>query len=150
MQKIILRNNSTINPFKLIKTYLKTRTVFNKLKDLVANRSRFEEESMLYTYEGEDKNAIWEVMEFFYVSLWTKEFDPFVYTDPADDWENYNFYIHYKGKYTLISIIYGVGSTCIIAPVELDEIKTTKKIIELENLEFNIFGKITYKEDYVF
>ena len=96
MQKIILRNNSTINPFKLIKTYLKTRTVFNKLKDLIVNRSRFEEESMLYTYEGEDKNAIWEVMEFFYVSLWTKEFDPFVYTDPADDWENYNFYIHYK------------------------------------------------------
>ena len=96
MQKTILRNSSIRNPFKLIKTYFKTKTVINTLKDLVANRSRFEEESMLYTYEGEDKNAIWEVMEFFYVSLWTKEFDPFVYTDPNDDWENYNFYVHYK------------------------------------------------------
>ena len=85
MQKTILRNNSTINPFKLIKTYLKTRTVFNKLKDLVVNRSRFEEESMLYTYEGDDKDAIWDVMEFFYESLWTKEFDPFIYTDPTDE-----------------------------------------------------------------
>lgn len=142
MPKTIIRTKTSKNPFELIKTYFKTKKVLNKLKSLILSRSCFEEESLLYTYKGEDKDDIWAVMEFFYTLLWKKETNKFCYTDPSDYWENYNFYVYYLGKYSLISILYGIGSTCIIKPVALKEIKTTKRIIDLNKIKYNIFGEI--------
>lgn len=128
----------------IFKNYFKNKKILNKLKELVQCNCHFEEESMMYTYEGPDKNDIWAVMEFFYKHLWDKNFEKYNYTDPTDEWENYNFYIHYKGKYTLISIIYGIGSTCIITSVEPSEIKTSKLIIELENVRCSVFKGIYF------
>lgn len=140
MHKYKIKNKTFANPIKLVKNYFTLKTVFKKLKEIVENRSRFEEESMLYTYQGNDKNEIWLVMEFFYSNLWDKEFRKFNFTDPTDEWENYNFYVHYKGKYSLVSIIYGIGSTCIIVPIE--KIEPDKLVLDLDNIKYNIFGEI--------
>lgn len=140
MHKYKIKNKTFANPIKLVKNYFTLKTVFKKLKEIVENRFRFEEESMLYTYQGNDKNEIWLVMEFFYSNLWNKEFRKFNFTDPTDEWENYNFYVHYKGKYSLVSIIYGIGSTCIIVPIE--KIEPDKLVLDLDNIKYNIFGEI--------
>lgn len=140
MHKYKIKNKTFANPIKLVKNYFTLKTVFKKLKEIVENRSRFEEESMLYTYQGNDKNEIWLVMEFFYSNLWDKEFRKFNFTDPTDEWENYNFYVHYKGKYSLVSIIYGIGSTCIIVPIE--KVEPDKLVLNLDNIKYNIFGEI--------
>lgn len=140
MHKYKIKNKTFANPIKLVKNYFTIKTVINKLKEIVENRYRFEEESMLYTYQGNDKNEIWLVMEFFYSNLWDKEFRKFNFTDPTDEWENYNFYVHYKGKYSLVSIIYGIGSTCIIVPIE--KIEPNKLVLDLDNIKYNIFGEI--------
>lgn len=140
MHKYKIKNKTFANPIKLVKNYFTLKTVFKKLKEIVENRSRFEEESMLYTYQGNDKNEIWLVMEFFYSNLWDKEFRKFNFTDPSDEWENYNFYVHYKGKYSLVSIIYGIGSTCIIVPIE--KVEPDKLVLDLDNIKYNIFGEI--------
>lgn len=140
MHKYKIKNKTFANPIKLVKNYFTLKTVFKKLKEIVENRSRFEEESMLYTYQGNDKNEIWLVMEFFYSNLWDKEFRKFNFTDPSDEWENYNFYVHYKGKYSLVSIIYGIGSTCIIVPIE--KVEPDKLVLNLDNIKYNIFGEI--------
>ena len=40
-----------------------------KLIELVKERKSFEEESLMYGYEGADKEEIWTCMEFFYQNL---------------------------------------------------------------------------------
>ena len=82
-------------------------------------------------------------MEFFYQNLWNKEFKEFIYNDPEDEWENYNIQLKYKDHYSKVSIVYGIGSFCVIAPIEkLDEEKST--ILNLENIHVMTSGDIVY------
>lgn len=127
----------------LVKQKVKRNQMFSKLIELVKTGKTFEEESMLYNYNGKDKDLIWSCMEFFYQNLWNKEFKEFIYNDPEDEWENYNIQLKYKDHYSKVSIVYGIGSFCVIAPIEkLDEEKST--ILNLENIHVMTSGDIVY------
>ena len=116
-----------------------------KLKELVQKQKTFEEESLQYKYKGKDKEEIWFCMEFFYQNLWNaKEFRPFVYTDLNDDWENYHFQLEYKGKYSEVEIIYGIGAFCVIHP--LKELNNKSKILHLDKIKMNKMTEIEYEE----
>lgn len=117
--------------------------MFAKLIELVKEQKSFEEESMLYNYEGADKDQIWECMEFFYQNLWEKGMREFIWTDEKDEWENYNILLKYKDKYSLVSIVYGIGSFCVIASADEEYMKTHKaEIIDLENVHVKTTGEI--------
>ena len=107
-----------------------------KLKELVVKQKTFEEESMLYNYKGKDKDEIWSCMEFFYENLWTKEFREFIYTDDKDSWENYHIQLKCKNKFTEVTIVYGIGAFCVIAP--LDKPTDKSKILDLDKV---VIGK---------
>lgn len=106
--------------------------MLSKLKKLVIQQQSFEEESMLYNYKGKDKNLIWSCMEFFYENLWTKEFREFIWSDNNDDWENYHIQLKCKNKFTEVTIVYGIGAFCVIAP--LDKLTDKSKILDLDKV----------------
>ena len=107
-----------------------------KLKELVVKQKTFEEERMLYNYKGKDKDLIWSCMEFFYENLWTKEFREFIYNDETDEWENYHIQLKCKNKFTKVTIVYGIGAFCVIAPLKKQTDKS--KILDLDKI---IIGK---------
>jgi hypothetical protein len=116
-----------------ILSFKKDKTkMLSKLKKLVIQQQSFEEESMLYNYKGKDKNLIWSCMEFFYENLWTKEFREFIYTDDKDEWENYHIQLKCKNKFTEVTIVYGIGAFCVIAP--LDKPTDKSKILDLDKV----------------
>lgn len=128
---------------KLLKIRFKRNRMFAKLIELVKEQKSFEEESMLYNYEGADKDQIWECMEFFYQNLWEKGMREFIWTDNNAKWENYNILLKYKDKYSCVSIIYGIGSFCVIAPANEEYMKKHKaEIIDLENIHVKTTGEI--------
>ena len=128
----IVPTSKNLSKDKLL-SFKKDKTkMLSKLKKLVIQQQSFEEESMLYNYKGKDKNLIWSCMEFFYENLWTKEFREFIYNDDKDEWENYHIQLKCKNKFTEVTIIYGIGAFCVIAP--LDKPTDKSKILDLDKV----------------
>lgn len=150
-RKVIVKNDLTDLKGKswpeglaiLVKQKVKRGQMFSKLIDIVKHGKSFEEESLQYNYKGKDKDQIWECMEFFYQNLWNKEFREFIYTDSKDEWENYHIQLKYKDHFSDVTIVYGIGSFCVIAPIEkLDEEKST--IFDLEKIYVKTTGDIIF------
>ena len=148
-RKVIVKNELTDLKGKsfpeglaqLVKQKVKRKQMFSKLIELVKTGKSFEEESLQYNYNGKDKDQIWECMEFFYQNLWKKEFREFIYTDTKDEWENYHIQLKYKDHFSEVTIVYGIGSFCVIAPIEtLDDKKST--ILDLEKIHVMTSGDI--------
>lgn len=132
----IVPTSKNLSKDKLL-SFKKDKTkMLSKLKKLVIQQQSFEEESMLYNYNGKDKNLIWSCMEFFYENLWTKEFREFIWSDNNDDWENYHIQLKCKNKFTEVTIVYGIGAFCVIAP--LDKPTDKSKILDLDKV---VIGK---------
>lgn len=128
----IVPTSKNLSKDKLL-SFKKDKTkMLSKLKKLVLQQQSFEEESMLYNYKGKDKNLIWSCMEFFYENLWTKEFREFIWSDNNDDWENYHIQLKCKNKFTEVTIVYGIGAFCVIAP--LDKPTDKSKILDLDKV----------------
>lgn len=128
----IVPTSKNLSKDKLL-SFKKDKTkMLSKLKKLVIQQQSFEEESMLYNYNGKDKNLIWSCMEFFYENLWTKEFREFIYNDDKDEWENYHIQLKCKNKFTEVTIVYGIGAFCVIAP--LDKPTDKSKILDLDKV----------------
>ena len=140
---------STLDKFKgnllgLLKLRHSRIRMFRKLIELVKEQKTFEEESMLYNYKGKDKDDIWSCMEFFYQNLWNKNFREFIWTNSADEWENYNIQLKYKDKYSIVEIVYGIGSFCVIKPLE--KINDKYKVLNLENITVKTNTEVIYYE----
>lgn len=151
-RKVIVKNKLTDLKGKtwpeglalLVKQKVKRDKMFSKLIDIVTKGKSFEEESLQYNYKGRDKKLIWECMEFFYQNLWNKEFREFIYTDPKDEWENYHIQLKYKDHFSEVTIVYGIGAFCVIAPVEsLNDKKST--ILDLEKINVKTTGDIYFE-----
>ena len=147
IRKILI--NSTLDKFKgnllgLLKFRHSRIRMLRKLIELVKEQKTFEEESMLYNYEGKDKDDIWSCMEFFYQNLWNKNFREFIWTNSADEWENYNIQLKYKDKYSIVEIVYGIGSFCVIKPLE--KINDKYKVLNLENITVKANTEVIYYE----
>ena len=66
-----------------------------------------------------------------------------LYNDPKDEWENYHIQLKYKDHFSEVTIIYGIGAFCVIAPIEsLDDKKST--ILDLEKIYVKTSGDIVY------
>ena len=130
---------------KLLRKKLNLSKMLSKLKELVEKKETFEEESMLYHYKGEDKDEIWSCMAFFYKNLWIKEFREFIYTDPKDKWENYHIQLKYKEKYSEVTIVYGIGSFCVIGP-QIGVPNKKSKILDLDKIVIKTNTEILYNE----
>lgn len=128
---------------KMVKLKVERDKMFSKLRELVESQKFFEEESLQYTYKGEDKEDIWACMEFFYANLWTKEFREFIWSDNKDDWENYNIQLKLKDNYSLVTIVYGVGAFCVIAPTTYD---SSKPVLDLEKIVVKTTSEIIYND----
>lgn len=128
---------------KMVKLKVERDKMFCKLRELVKEQKSFEEESLLYIYTGEDKEDIWACMEFFYAYLWTKEFREFIWSDKKDDWENYNVQLKLKDNYSLVTIVYGIGAFCVIAPTTYD---SSKPVLDLEKIVVKITSEIIYND----
>lgn len=128
---------------KLVKLKVERDKMFCKLRELVKEQKSFEEESLQYTYKGEDKEDIWACMEFFYANLWTKEFREFIWSDKKDDWENYNVQLKLKNNYSLVTIVYGIGAFCVIAPTTYD---SSKPVLDLEKIVVKTTSEIIYND----
>lgn len=128
---------------ELLKIRHKRNMIFAKLIELVKEQKTFEEESMLYKYDGADKDLIWSCMEFFYQNLWEKGMREFIWTDEKDEWENYNILLKYKDQYSQVSIVYGIGSFCVIGPAGKEYIENPKaQVFNLENIYVKTTGEI--------
>lgn len=127
----------------LVKLKVERDKMFCKLRELVKEQKSFEEESLQYTYKGEDKEDIWACMEFFYANLWTKEFREFIWSDNKDDWENYNVQLKYKDNYSLVTIVYGIGAFCVIKHTTYD---STKPVLDLEKVVVKTTSEIIYND----
>ena len=140
---VIVKSEFKDIPFDtVLRRIAKNKIVIEKLKELVKKQKSFEEESMLYKYRGRDKEKIWACMAFFYRNLWNPLFREFVYTDTDDNWENYHIQLEYKGKFSEVEIVYGIGAFCIIGPKTA--ISKKSKILDLEYIVANKDGTITY------
>ena len=128
---------------KMVKLKVEREKMFCKLRELVKEQKSFEEESLQYTYKGEDKEDIWACMEFFYANLWTKEFREFIWSDNKDDWENYNIQLKLKDNYSLVTIVYGIGAFCVIAPTSYD---SSKPVLDLEKIVVKTTSEIIYND----
>ena len=142
---IVPANLENITFDNLLKEKVNLSKMLSKLKELVEKQKTFEEESMLYQYKGKDKDEIWACMEFFYKNLWTKEFREYIYTDPKDKWENYNIQLKYKEKYSEVTIVYGIGSFCVIVPQKEGPNKKSK-ILDLDKIVIKTNTEILYNE----
>lgn len=118
---------------------------FNKLKEIVEQQKSYEEESLMYTYKGSDKDLIWSCMEFFYKNLWNPKFREFVWSDPSEEWENYNIQLKYKDKYSSVCIVYGIGSFCVIGP-DKNVPNDKSKILDLEKIQVLTTTEVIYLE----
>lgn len=148
MRRIIIPANTedlkgTDGLDKMVKLKVERDKMFRELRELVKEQKSFEEESLLYTYNGEDKEDIWSCMEFFYANLWAKELLEFIWTDEKDNWENYNIQLKYKDKYSLVTIVYGIGAFCVIAPTTYD---SSKPVLDLEKIEVKTTSEIIYND----
>ena len=148
MRRIIVPANTedlkgTDGLAKMVKLKVERDKMFCKLRELVKEQKSFEEESLQYTYKGEDKEDIWSCMEFFYANLWAKELLEFIWTDEKDNWENYNIQLKYKDKYSLVTIVYGIGAFCVIAPTTYD---SSKPVLDLEKIEVKTTSEIIYND----
>lgn len=130
---------------ELVKRSSRRKRIFAKLIELVKKRKSFEEESLMYKYEGKDKDEIWSCMEFFYQNLYNLTFNDFIWHDDNDDWENYNFTLKYHNLYSEVNIVYGIGSFCVIKPVDGPNAKTGK-ILDLERIVVLTTGEIIYND----
>lgn len=130
---------------KLLSRKIVLEQILEKLKDLVTNQKSFEEESMLYNYKGKDKDLIWSCMEFFYQNLWNKNFKEYIWTDPADNWENYNIQLKYKDKYSSVVIVYGIGAFCVIGP-DKKVPNENSKILDLDRIKVLTTTEVIYDE----
>ena len=128
---------------KMVKLKVERDKMFSKLRELVKEQKSFEEESLQYTYKGDDKEDIWACMEFFYANLWTKEFREFIWSDNKDDWENYNVQLKYKDNYSLVTIVYGIGAFCVIKHTTYD---STKPVLDLEKVVVKTTSEIIYND----
>jgi hypothetical protein len=128
---------------KMVKLKVERDKMFSKLRELVESQKFFEEESLQYTYKGDDKEDIWACMEFFYANLWTKEFREFIWSDNKDDWENYNVQLKYKDNYSLVTIVYGIGAFCVIKHTTYD---STKPVLDLEKVVVKTTSEIIYND----
>ena len=117
-----------------------------KLVELVKERKSFEEESLMYGYEGADKEEIWTCMEFFYQNLYNQAFGDFVWHDDDDEWENYNFTLKYRDLYSEVNIVYGIGSFCVIKPVDRPDGRAGK-VFDLERIALLATGEVIYNDD---
>lgn len=140
---------STLEEFKgnfleLLKHKFKQDRMFAKLREIVKEQKTFEEESLQYKYKGKDKDTIWSCMEFFYQNLWNKNFREFIWTNSADEWENYNIQLKYKDKYSIVEIVYGIGSFCVIKPLE--QINDKYKVLDLEKIVIKTNTEVIYYE----
>ena len=153
MNRIILRKGSLSEYegkgwpgiFELIKKKHKNDMMLKKLREIVKEGLCFEEELLLYGYKGTDRDLIWSCMEFFYQNLYNLNFKDFIWNDDSDEWENYHFQIKYKDHLSSVEILYGIGSTCIIKPV--DTISDKAKVLDLESISFKVNGDIVYYAD---
>ena len=148
MQRIIVTANTedlkgVDGLAKMVKLKVERDKMFCKLRELVKEQKSFEEESLQYTYKGDDKEDIWSCMEFFYANLWTKEFREFIWSDNKDDWENYNIQLKLKDKYSLVTIVYGIGAFCVIAPTTYD---SSKPVLDLEKIVVKTTSEIIYND----
>lgn len=141
---IVPANLENITFDKLLRQKVKLSKTISKLKELVEKKKTFEEESMLYTYKGADKDDIWACMEFFYQNLWVKEFREFIWIDDKDKWENYNIYLKYKDKCSEVNIVYGIGSFCVIKPTDKPN---GAKVLDLDKIVIKTNTEILYNED---
>lgn len=128
---------------KMVKLKVERDKMFSKLRELVESQKFFEEESLQYTYKGDDKEDIWACMEFFYANLWTKEFHEFIWSDNKDDWENYNVQLKYKDNYSLVTIVYGIGAFCVIKHTTYD---SSKPVLDLEKVVVKTTSEIIYND----
>ena len=128
----------------LVKRSSKYKRVFAKLIELVKKRKSYEEESLMYNYKGKDKDEIWSCMEFFYKNLYNPAFREFIWYDDIDKWENYNITVKYRDLYSEINIVYGIGSFCVIKPVEKPVEKG--KVLDLEHIVVLTTGEIIYND----
>lgn len=128
---------------KMVKLKVEREKMFSKLRELVKEQKSFEEESLQYTYKGDDKEDIWACMEFFYANLWTKEFREFIWSDNKDDWENYNIQLKLKDNYSLVTIVYGIGAFCVIKHTTYD---STKPVLDLEKIVVKTTSEIIYND----
>ena len=128
---------------KMVKLKVERDKMFSTLRELVKSQKFFEEESLQYTYKGDDKEDIWACMEFFYANLWTKEFREFIWSDNKDDWENYNVQLKYKDNYSLVTIVYGIGAFCVIKHTTYD---STKPVLDLEKVVVKTTSEIIYND----
>ena len=147
MQKLLVDNFSDEKEVRCsfndyVKKIKSLKTMLSVLKAVVAQEKVYEEESMLYKKPKAAKH-VWPCMEFFYQNLWNKNFP--VWSDKKEKWENYNILISYNGKVSVVSIIYGIGSSCVIAP--LDKVPKGKPILELERIKVLNNMNIVYEED---
>lgn len=61
----------------------------------------------------------------------------------TDEWDNYHIQLKYKDHFSEVTIVYGIGSFCVIAPIEkLDEEKST--IFDLEKIYVKTTGDIIF------
>lgn len=133
--KVIVPPNYNIPFDKLLFFKKDNRKMLTKLKELVKKKKTFEEESMLYNYKGKDKDLIWSCMEFFYKNLYTKEFQEFIWHDDKDDWENYHILIRHEDRLSEVTIVYGIGSFCVIAPFNMKtKVPLTVKVLNLDKI----------------
>ena len=133
------------NLFELLKHKFKQDRMFAKLREIVKEQKTFEEESLMYKYEGKDKDIIWSCMEFFYQNLWNPHFREFIWTNPADDWENYNIQLKYKDKYSDVTIVYGIGAFCVIGPMQTPP-NNKSKVLDLEKITVKTNTEVIYYE----
>lgn len=119
------------------------KTRIEKLKNLVKYKKTYEEESVQYSYAGKDKELILNCMDFFYENLYKKDFYEFASIDPTMGWENYNFTLKYKTHYLVITIIYGIGATCIIGSNTKPNLY---KVLDLEKVHVTNTGDILYDD----
>lgn len=140
MRKIAEINFAACKTFDEVFDAIRTQKArIEKLKTLVKTHKTYEEESVQYTYTRKDKDLILSCMEFFYENLYNPAFREFVYFDNTIGWENYNFALKYKSHYLTVTIIYGIGATCIIGSTTKPNMRL---LLDLEKLHVSHKGEV--------
>lgn len=144
MRKIAEINFAACKTFDKVYDAIKMQKVrIEKLKTLVKTHKTYEEESVQYTYTGKDKDLILSCMDFFYENLYNTAFREFVSVDPTIGWENYNFALKYKSHYLTVTIIYGIGATCIIGSNTKPDMYS---LLDLEKIHVTNTGDVMYDD----
>ena len=148
MRKVLVKAQNLHKNFaELLKDVVKQRKMLAKLKELVLKGKAYEEESLMYTYKGKDKEEIWSCMEFFYENLWNTAFRDYIWTDPTDNWENYHITLKYKDKWAEVQIIYGIGSFCVIGPRLTKPWQEGMKYLDLDKIVLKTNLEVLYYDE---